>query len=93
VLAHARALIAWRRGSADLREGGYRDIDPDHAQVFAYRRGERLLVLLNFGRETVRYALPDDLTVAGVAFGAAPVDGRFVTLTGWGSVILDVQTS
>jgi oligo-1,6-glucosidase len=93
VLAHARALIAWRRGAADLREGDYRDIDPDHAQVFAYRRGQRLLVLLNFGRETVRYALPDGLTVAGVAFGAAPVDGRFVTLTGWASVILDVQTS
>jgi oligo-1,6-glucosidase len=59
VLAHTRALIAFRRGSADLREGDYRDIDPDHEQVFAYRRGERLLVLLNFGRETVRYALPE----------------------------------
>ncbi|KQY95916.1 oligo-1,6-glucosidase [Caulobacter sp. Root1455] len=91
VLAHTRALIAFRRGSADLREGGYRDIDPDHEQVFAYRRGERLLVLLNFGRETVRYALPDGLTVEGAAFGAAEVEGQVVTLAGWASVILAVR--
>jgi oligo-1,6-glucosidase len=91
VLAHTRALIAWRRGSADLREGAYQDIDPDHEQIFAYRRGARLLVLLNFGRETVRYALPEGLPLNGVAFGAAEVEGRVVTLEGWTSVILDVD--
>jgi oligo-1,6-glucosidase len=91
VLAHTRALIAFRRGSADLRKGDYRDIDPDHPQVFAYRRAERLLVLLNFGRETVRYALPDDLAVDGAAFGTAEVEGRIVTLAGWTSVILMVR--
>jgi oligo-1,6-glucosidase len=64
VLAHTRALIAFRRTCADLREGDYRDIDPDHEQVFAYRRGD-LLVLLNFSRETVRYALPEGLAVEG----------------------------
>ena len=90
VLAHTRALIAFRRGSADLREGDYRDIDPDHEQVFAYRRGEGLLVLLNFGRETVRYALPDSLTIEGPAFGTAELDGQTVTLAGWTSVILSV---
>jgi oligo-1,6-glucosidase len=88
VLAHTRALIAFRRASTDLREGDYRDIDPDHEQVFAYRRGERLLVLLNFGRETVRYALPEDLVVEGAAFGQAPVEGQVVTLEGWTAVIL-----
>jgi oligo-1,6-glucosidase len=88
VLAHTRALIAFRRSSTDLREGDYRDIDPDHEQVFAYRRGERLLVLLNFGRETVRYALPEDLVVEGAAFGQAPVEGQVVTLEGWTAVIL-----
>lgn len=91
VLAHTRALIAFRRGSADLREGAYQDIDPAHEQVFAYRRGERLLVLLNFGRETVRYALPDDLAVEGAAFGEAPVEGQVVTLDGWAAVILAVH--
>jgi oligo-1,6-glucosidase len=91
VLNHTRALIAWRRGSTDLREGAYRDIDPDHEQVFAYRRGEGLLVLLNFGRETVLYSLPDDLAMDGAAFGAAEVDGQVVTLAGWTSVILNVR--
>jgi len=91
VLAHTRALIAFRRGSIDLREGDYRDIDPDHDQVFAYRRGEGLLVLLNFGRETVRYALPDSLVIEGPAFGTAEIDGQTVTLAGWTSVILAVR--
>jgi oligo-1,6-glucosidase len=91
VLAHARALIAFRRGSTDLREGDYRDIDPDHDQVFAYRRGERLLVLLNFGRETVRYALPHGLVVEGAAFGAADVADGTVTLAGWDFAILTVS--
>jgi oligo-1,6-glucosidase len=95
VLAHTRALIAWRRGSPDLHEGAYQDIDPDHEQIFAYRRGERLLVLLNFGRETVRYVLPDTLpaalTIDRVAFGTAEVDGRIVTLEGWTSAVLEVS--
>ena len=91
VLAHTRALIAFRRGSTDLREGDYRDIDPAHEQVFAYRRGEGLLVLLNLGRETVLYGLPEGLAVEGTAFGEAAVEGRIVTLEGWASVILNVR--
>lgn len=91
VLAHTRALIAFRRGSVDLREGDYRDLDPDHPQVFAYRRGERIVVLLNFGREPVRYALPDGLAVEGAAFGSAEVDGQTVTLAGWDFAILTVS--
>jgi oligo-1,6-glucosidase len=93
VLDHTRALIAFRRGSVDLREGDYRDIDPNHEQVFAYRRGESLLVLLNFGRGTVRYALPEDLVVEGPAFGEAPLEGQVVTLEGWTAVILKVRTT
>jgi oligo-1,6-glucosidase len=90
VLAHTRALIAFRRTCADLREGDYRDIDPDHEQVFAYRRGD-LLVLLNFSRETVRYALPEGLAVEGTAFGEAEVEGQVTVLEGWTSVILRVR--
>ena len=92
VLAHTRALIAFRRGSADLREGDYHDIDPGHEQVFAYRRGG-LLVLLNFGRETVRYALPEELVMGGAAFGEAATEGQIVALEGWTSVILTVRTT
>ncbi|TCS13256.1 alpha-glucosidase [Caulobacter sp. BK020] len=91
VLAHTRALIAFRRGSADLREGDYRDIDTDHPRVFAYRRGERTLVLLNFGREPVRYAVPGGLRVEGPAFGRAQVADGVVTLDGWDFAILAVS--
>ena len=91
VLSHCRDLIAFRRGSVDLREGDYEDLDPDHAQVFAYRRGEGLVVMLNFGRAAVAYTLPDHLTVEGVAFGEAVVEGRIVTLDGWTSVILAIR--
>lgn len=89
VLTHTGDLIAFRRGSIDLREGDYRDIDPDHEQVFAYRRGG-LLVLLNFGRETVRYAVPAEHALRGVAFGTAEVEGQTVSLAGWTSAILAV---
>lgn len=91
VLSHCRALIAWRRGSADLLDGAYEDLDPGHEQIFAYRRGAGLVVVLNFGRETVRYALPDRLVIEGVAFGQAEVEGQVVTLAGWTSVILAVR--
>ncbi|CAN5279131.1 oligo-1,6-glucosidase [soil metagenome] len=93
VLSHCRDLIAWRRKSVDLREGDYEDFDPDHAQVFAYRRGKGLVVLLNFGREAARYALPDPLTVESVAFGEAAVEGQVVALGGWASVILAVSAT
>jgi oligo-1,6-glucosidase len=91
VLAHTRALIAFRRGSVDLREGDYHDIDPDHPRVFAYRRGEQILVLLNFSREPVRYVLPDGLVVEGPAFGTADVADGAVTLAGWDFAILTVS--
>lgn len=90
VLAHTRALIAFRRKSVDLREGDYQDIDPDHEQVFAYRRGG-LLVLLNFGRETLRYPLPDSQAVAGAAFGTAEITDGVVVLAGWSFAILTVS--
>jgi oligo-1,6-glucosidase len=92
VLAHTRALIAFRRGSIDLRGGAYQDVDPSHEQVFAYRRGERLLVLLNFGREAKRYALPEGLAAEGAAFGEAEIKDEVVILEGWASVILSVRT-
>ena len=91
VLSHCRDLIAFRRGSVDLREGAYEDLDPNHEQVFAYRRGEGLVVLLNFGREAVKYALPDGLAVKGVAFGKAAIDGQVVALPGWATLILAVR--
>jgi oligo-1,6-glucosidase len=92
VLAHTRALIAWRRTSDDLKAGDYRDLDPDHPNVFAYRRGG-LLVALNFGRETARWPLPEGLAVEGPAFGTAEIeDGRTLVLAGWTWAILRVRT-
>lgn len=92
VLEHTRALIAFRRGSTDLKEGDYRDLDPDHPRVFAYQRGPGLLVALNFGREAVRWPLPEGLAVEGPAFGTAELeDGRDLVLPGWGWAILKVR--
>ena len=91
VLAHTRALVAFRRGSTDLKEGDYRDLDPEHPRVFAYRRGAGLLVALNFGREVVRWPLPEGLAVEGPAFGTAEIDGRDLVLRGWGWAILRVR--
>jgi oligo-1,6-glucosidase len=91
VLNWCRDLIAWRRGSSDLLRGDYQDLDPDHDQVFAYRRGDGLLVVLNFGRAPVQYRLPDSLAVEGVGFGEATVDSQVVTLEGWAAAILMVR--
>ncbi|MBO9706813.1 MAG: alpha-glucosidase [Caulobacter sp.] len=94
VLAHCRDLIAWRRAQPDLLDGAYRDVDPDHAQIFAYRRGEGLLVVLNFGRETVRWPVPAGIAVRGLAYApkgqTVVIENGVVALEGWTSAVLTV---
>jgi alpha-glucosidase len=62
VLQLCRALLARRRGSADLLEGAYRSLETPEG-VWAYRRGEGTTVALNFG--------PEPAAVPGVAGGVA----------------------
>ena len=50
VLRLCRTLVALRRGSADLLDGAYRSLEAPEG-VWAYRRGGRTTVALNFGPE------------------------------------------
>ncbi len=57
-----RDLIALRREHPDLRTGAYRTLDaPDG--VWAYRRGDRLAVLLNLSDAPVRIDLAGRLLI------------------------------
>ena len=74
------AMIALRRRHPALVYGAYRDLLPDHPQVFAYTRStadERLLVALNFSAEPVTVDLPTGIRLAGNYDEEAPV------LRGW----------
>jgi oligo-1,6-glucosidase len=54
VLAYVRRLVRVRRERKVFVSGGYRLIDPEDAEVYAYERwdeAERVLVLLNFGSQ------------------------------------------
>jgi trehalose-6-phosphate hydrolase len=64
VLHHYRALIELRRHEPLIQEGVYRQLLPQHTQVWAYLRegqGERLLVLNNFYGTPCEIELPDGL--------------------------------
>ena len=79
-----------------LVHGAYDDIDPAHAQVFAYTRSrddQRYLVLINFGRQAVAdYALPADLRIGGAVLdngaGATAAPGQSqVSLAPWQATV------
>jgi trehalose-6-phosphate hydrolase len=64
VLHHYRQLIALRRSEALISDGVYRQLLPEHPQIWAYVRegqGERLLVLNNFYGTPCDVELPDDV--------------------------------
>ncbi|SFK07031.1 oligo-1,6-glucosidase [Sphingomonas sp. NFR04] len=86
VLTYYKRLIRTRRSLPFLIDGSYRDIDPGHANVYAFTRvgtGGRAVVLINFSKKPVDYALPQGIrlrrriinngTGAAVAPGAARV--------------------
>ncbi|UFH49543.1 alpha,alpha-phosphotrehalase [Pseudomonas sp. KNUC1026] len=62
VLHHYRRLIALRRETPLMQAGIYRDLLPEHTQVWAYLRegsGERLLVVSNFYGRACEVELPE----------------------------------
>jgi alpha-glucosidase len=64
MLSLYRRIIWYRKGSAALRQGGYRSLPDAPESLYAYLREapeERLLVALNFGGEPVRWTTPDEL--------------------------------
>ena len=74
------AMIALRRAHPALVYGAYRDLLPEHPQVFAYTReteDETLLVALSFSSEHVAVDLPKGTRLAGNYDDVAPA------LRGW----------
>ncbi|HEX8860362.1 MAG TPA: alpha-amylase family glycosyl hydrolase [Actinomycetes bacterium] len=64
MLSLYRRIIWYRKGSAALRQGGYRSLPDAPESLYVYLREapeERLLVALNFGGEPVRWTPPDEL--------------------------------
>ena len=59
-------LTDLRRRSPALAREAYQDIDPVHDRLFGYTRtlGQtRCLLLINFGKESLDYALPSGLAI------------------------------
>jgi alpha-glucosidase len=64
MLSLYRRIIWYRKGSAALRQGGYRSFPEAPESLYAFLREapeERLLVALNFGGEPVRWTTPPEL--------------------------------
>jgi oligo-1,6-glucosidase len=57
-------MTALHKTTPALVYGDYKDLDPQHPNVFAYTRtlgAEKYLVVLNFSKNAIGYALPDGL--------------------------------
>jgi len=69
VLHHYRQLIALRREQGLIQHGVYRQLLPEHPQVWAYVRegqGERLLVVNNFYGSPCEVELPQEVIEPGM---------------------------
>ncbi|WP_325985191.1 MULTISPECIES: alpha,alpha-phosphotrehalase [Pseudomonas] len=69
VLHHYRQLIALRREQGLIQHGLYRQLLPEHPQVWAYVRegqGERLLVVNNFYGSPCEVELPQEVIEPGM---------------------------
>lgn len=92
VLAYVRRLVWVRRERKVLVYGGYRLIDPENAEVYAYERWDeagRLLVVLNFsGREQLFRSEGGEVLISNYT-GVAWVAG-VVRLKPWQAVIIEL---
>jgi len=64
IYSYTARLIALRAKTPALVYGDYKDLDPQHAHIFAYLRTldkEQYLVVHNFSSEPVEYTLPGGL--------------------------------
>ncbi|MDR3741775.1 MAG: alpha-glucosidase [Terracidiphilus sp.] len=95
VYRYTQRAIELHHSSLAFTYGDYKDLDPEHAQVYAYTRTlvvpgkpeQRFLVLLNWSEKAVEYTIPGDvkpgrLVLSNVA-DAAPAKGQTVPLSGW----------
>ena len=87
-------LLDFRRNSRIIRRGTTEEYDHDHRQVIAYAReyeGDRLFVVGNFSKRTVRYKLPEEFVPMQVRFGnyeKLDREGDILTLKPYQAVVL-----
>jgi oligo-1,6-glucosidase len=75
VLNYVRTLIKLRAHTLAFVYGDFDDLDPQHAQVFAYTRSlgsDKYLVVENFSSSPVTYTLPSGLTAATLLLSDIP---------------------
>lgn len=95
VYRYVQRAIALHHSSLAFTYGDYKDLDPEHPQVYAYTRtlstpgktAERFLVLLNWSEKPVDYTIPGDIKPVKLVLsnvpGAAAAQGQSVNLSGW----------
>lgn len=92
VLHYYRHMIAFRKAHPLLTYGHYDDLDPDHPQVFAYRRyddTQAMVILLNCSDTPADYTPPVPLGDTLVSNeGLQPYSGR---LNPWQALIIRAQ--
>ncbi len=57
-----KKLLAFRKEHSTFVYGNYKDLDPSHEKIYAYRRSDKnetFIVVLNFSSETVDFKLPE----------------------------------
>ncbi len=67
VFYYYQSLIKLRKELEVITCGDYKDLAPDHAQIFCYQRSsepQRLICINNFYPETVQYELPSNLEMS-----------------------------
>ncbi len=91
VLALTRALIRFRRASADLRSGGYALLESD-SPVWRFRRGAATEVVLNFSSDDVAVDGPVGLVrlTTSVDENRSDADGR-LTLGPWAGAVVQAR--
>ena len=92
VFAFYQRLIALRKAEPALVHGSFHDLDPEHAQVFAYTRtldADRLVVVLNLSRAQLDYRLPGGLAIEEILLDSAPSAncGGTLSLPPWRALI------
>jgi oligo-1,6-glucosidase len=88
-----------RRATPALVYGDYKDIDPGNAKVFAYTRAmgkSGYLIVLNFSRETVSYALPGGLKTGALVtsnIGGAEENTATLKMKPWEARVYTISVS
>jgi oligo-1,6-glucosidase len=93
VYNYTRQLIALRAKTAAFVYGDFKDLDPNHPQIFLYTRslnGDQYLVIHNFSSRPIEYTLPDNLKAGTLLLANYPSHENSSTilhLKGWESRI------